>query len=294
MKKHNNFENIVDQLSDLNMYNELYHIPWHEMDLPSTIELQKLVDILREIIFPGYFGDSKVRAETINYIIGARIHLVYSILSKQINRGFCFYCTDASDECADCKQKSRRLSREFISRLPLIKQKLALDAKAAFNGDPANPHISEAIFCYPSMAAITYHRIAHELIQLGVPLIPRIISEIAHSLTGIDIHPGAVIGEGFFIDHGTGVVIGETSIIGNNVRIYQGVTLGAKSFPLNAQGNPVKGIQRHPIVEDDVIIYANATILGRITIGKGAVIGGNVWVSEDVPPGTKVLLNITS
>ncbi len=292
--ENNGFEKIVDQLCDLTKNSDLYHLPWHEMDLPSTEELQKLIDICREILFPGYFGDSKIRKETITYIIGARLHRAYTILQKQINRGFCFFCNDPAQKCGDCKERSLSIAREFITRLPVIKQKLALDALAAYNGDPANPHISEAIFCYPSLTAMTYYRIAHELVLLGVPLIPRIITEIAHSITGIDIHPGAKIGEGFFIDHGTGVVIGETSIIGNNVRIYQGVTLGAKSFPLDSDGHPVKGIQRHPIVEDNVIIYANATILGRVTIGRGAVIGGNVWVSEDVAPGTRVVLKLTT
>lgn len=164
-----------------------------------------------------------------------------------------------------------------------------LDAQAAFCGDPAAKGVGETIFCYPSITALAHHRIAHELYRLEVPLIPRIISEMAHSDTGIDIHPGARIGEYFFIDHGTGTVIGETSVIGNNVRIYQGVTLGARSFPLDDEGNPVKGIPRHPIVEDDVIIYSGATILGRVTIGKGAEIGGNVWLTRDVPPGARVV-----
>lgn len=292
--ENNGFEKIVDQLCDLTMNSDLYHLPWHEIDLPSTGELQKLIDIFREILFPGYFGDSKIRQETITYVIGARLHHAYTILQKQINRGFCFFCNDPAAKCGDCKDQSVSIAREFITRLPVIKQKLALDALAAYNGDPANPHISEAIFCYPSLTAMTYYRIAHELVLLGVPLIPRIIAEIAHSITGIDIHPGAKIGEGFFIDHGTGVVIGETTIIGNNVRLYQGVTLGAKSFPLDSDGHPVKGIQRHPIVEDNVIIYANATILGRVTIGRSAVIGGNVWVSEDVAPGTRVVLKLTT
>jgi serine O-acetyltransferase len=294
MKPKEGFEKVVGHLCDLSKHSALYHIPWHDMDLPSIDEIRNLTDVLRETLFPGYFGDSKVRAETLHHIIGSRIHTAYNLLSKQINRGFCFYCTEPQDKCKDCKEKSQHMAGEFIRKLPYIKKMLASDALAAYNGDPANKHISEAIFCYPSMTAITYHRIAHELLLLGVPLIPRIISEIAHSITGIDIHPGATIGEGFFIDHGTGVVIGETSVIGNNVRIYQGVTLGAKSFPLDEEGNPVKGIKRHPIVEDDVIIYANATILGRITIGRGAIIGGNVWVSEDVPPGTRVVLKLTT
>jgi len=166
---------------------------------------------------------------------------------------------------------------------------LAMDVQAAYEGDPAAKSHGETIFCYPSITAMIHYRIAHALYILDVPLIPRIITEMAHSHTGIDIHPGATISENFFIDHGTGVVIGETTIIGNNVRIYQGVTLGAKSFPLDENGNPMKGIPRHPIVEDDVIIYSGATILGRVTIGRGSVIGGNVWLTESVPPQTNVV-----
>jgi serine O-acetyltransferase len=176
----------------------------------------------------------------------------------------------------------------FIEKLPGIRHLLSTDVQAAYTGDPAAHSYGEAIFCYPSIFALANHRIAHELYRLDVPIIPRIITELAHSRTGIDIHPGAQIGEYFFIDHGTGVVIGETSVIKKNVRIYQGVTLGAKSFPLDENGNPIKGIPRHPVVEDDVIIYSGATILGRITIGRGAEIGGNVWITNDVAPGTRV------
>jgi serine O-acetyltransferase len=176
----------------------------------------------------------------------------------------------------------------FCLRIPLLLPKKE-KGSAAFIGDPAAKSISEIIFCYPNTMAMTYHRIAHELYKSGVPLIPRIISEMAHSRTGIDIHPGAQIGEHFFIDHGTGTVIGETCIIGNNVRIYQGVTLGAKSFPLDENNNPIKDIPRHPIVEDDVTIYSGATVLGRVTIGKGSEIGGNVWITESVPAGTKII-----
>jgi serine O-acetyltransferase len=180
------------------------------------------------------------------------------------------------------------MAHAFMERLPEIRRKLNTDVGAAFEGDPALHSPDEAIFCYPGFQAIISQRLAHELFKLGAPLVPRIITEHAHSLTGIDIHPGAAIGDSFFIDHGTGVVIGETCVIGNNVRIYQGVTLGAKSFPLDENGNPIKGIPRHPIVEDDVVIYSGATILGRITIGKGAVIGGNVWVTSDVAPGSVI------
>jgi serine O-acetyltransferase len=178
--------------------------------------------------------------------------------------------------------------RAFAARLPAVRALLESDVRAAFEGDPAATSVDEAIFCYPGVTAITHHRLAHELYVLGVPLIPRIVSEIAHATTGIDIHPGARIGGSFFIDHGTGVVVGETCVLGERVRLYQGVTLGARSFPLDAQGHPTKGVPRHPIVEDEVTIYAGATILGRITIGRGSTIGGNVWLTRSVPPRSRL------
>jgi serine O-acetyltransferase len=180
------------------------------------------------------------------------------------------------------------LAQAFLARLPEVRRLLATDIQAGFEGDPAATSPEEVLFSYPGLLAITNQRLAHELLKLGVPLLPRMITEQAHSLTGIDIHPGAQIGERFFIDHGTGVVIGETCVIGRNVRIYQSVTLGAKSFPLDAEGHPIKGVPRHPVVEDDVIIYANATILGRITLGQGSAIGGNVWLTRSVPPGSVI------
>ncbi|HIE54109.1 MAG TPA: serine acetyltransferase, partial [Chromatiaceae bacterium] len=213
---------------------------------------------------------------------------VYRLLTEQVMRGFCFECA-SSMTCQECEEKAKALTTAFIEELPRIRSLLATDVEAAYLGDPAAKSHGEVIFCYPSLRALTNYRIAHSLHRLGVPLIPRIITEMAHSDTGIDIHPGAEIGDHFFMDHGTGIVIGETTIIGSRVRIYQGVTLGAKSFPLDEGGNPIKGIPRHPIVEDDVIIYAGATILGRVRIGRGSIIGGNVWVTEDVPPGSKVL-----
>jgi serine O-acetyltransferase len=176
-----------------------------------------------------------------------------------------------------------------MKRLPDVRNLLDSDVLAAYEGDPAAKSKAETIFCYPSISIMTNHRIAHELYKLGVPVIPRIISEMGHSRTGIDIHPGAAIGEEFFIDHGTGVVIGETAIIGNHCRLYQGVTLGALSFPKGADGNPIKGLPRHPILEDNVVVYAGATILGRVTIGAGSTIGGNVWITEDISPGSKVM-----
>lgn len=287
-----NFHKVVDQLCDQSMNSELYHLPWHKMEVPSIPEVQKLIELLREIIFPGYFGESKIRPETLHEVLSARIQSVYLLLIEQIYRGSCFYCYKPSHQCVECEEKSHQLAARFIEKLPSVKHKLALDVLAAYNGDPSIPTISEAVFCNPGITAITCYRIAYELVVLKVPLIPRIISEIAHSITGIDINPEAVIGEKFFIDHGTGVVIGQTAIIGNNVKIYQGVTLGAKSFPVDSSGNPVKDMPRHPIIEDNVIIYSNATILGRVTIGKGAIIGGNVWIIDDVPPGTRVNLKM--
>ena len=184
------------------------------------------------------------------------------------------------------------MASEFISKLPELRKILATDVVAAYNGDPAAKSYGEVICCYPAIKAISNYRIAHILLDLNVPLIPRIITEMAHSETGIDIHPGSRIGSHFTIDHGTGVVIGETCVIGNNVKLYQGVTLGAKSFPLDTDGMPIKGIPRHPIIEDNVIIYSNATILGRITIGHNATIGGNIWVTDDVPANAKLMQDL--
>ncbi len=189
----------------------------------------------------------------------------------------------------ETRQKAQQLTADFISSLPELRRILATDVRAAYIGDPAAMSYGEVICCYPAIKAITNYRIAHVLAQLEIPLLPRIITEMAHSETGIDIHPTATIGESFTIDHGTGVVIGATCIIGNNIKLYQGVTLGAKSFQLDSQGNPVKGVPRHPIIEDNVVIYANSTILGRITIGKDSVIGGNIWITESVPAGSLLI-----
>jgi serine O-acetyltransferase len=271
-------------------YRTVYHRHSDEIPMPSPEVLGEIVEKLRSVLFPGYFGLSELNPETMPYYIGSILDQVARLLTDQIKRGYCFACTrEEFRTCGDCETKSRDLALKFIERLPIIRGLLATDVQAAYDGDPAAKGPGETIFCYPSIKALTNHRIAHELHNLGVDIIPRIIAEMAHSATGIDIHPGARIGERFFIDHGTGTVIGETSIIGRNVRLYQGVTLGAKSFPKDEQDRLVKGLPRHPIVEDDVIIYSGATILGRVTIGKGAVIGGNVWVTHDIPAGAKVL-----
>jgi serine O-acetyltransferase len=244
-----------------------------------------MIELLQAVIFPGYVGNRDVTEESLGYHMGSNLHQASLIMVDEIHRGLCFACQreEIDRDPEICLGQAQRITADFLRRLPEIRRQLALDAVAAYEGDPAASSPSEAIFCYPGVLALTCHRIAHVLYSFGVPLIPRIISEHAHSRTGIDIHPGATIGEKIFIDHGTGVVVGETAVIGNSVRIYQGVTLGAKSFPLDEDGNPIKGIDRHPVIEDDVTIYSGATILGRVTIGKGAVIGGNVWLTRDVP-----------
>jgi serine O-acetyltransferase len=255
-------------------------MPLGRREFPSRTALAALVEELRALLFPGYFGTSELKAETLRFHLGASMDRVLHGLADQIQRGLL-----ASDPtCTDCGSRALALARAFLGRLPEVRRLLATDIQAGFEGDPAATSPEEVLFSYPGFLAITNQRLAHELLRLGVPLLPRMITEYAHGITGIDIHPGAQIGERFFIDHGTGVVIGETCVIGRNVRIYQGVTLGAKSFPLDAEGHPIKGVPRHPVVEDDVIIYSNATILGRITLGKGSAIGGNVWLTRSVPP----------
>lgn len=287
---------VVDALCDVDG-NRWARADWTDpRGLPSRDKLIRFVDLMKMVLFPGYFGTADLSRDSLRYHVGSALDEAMQILHEQITRGQCFLrCRETeacggigAAECSDCRERAIETARHFMGTLPEIRRRLNTDVQASFEGDPALHTPDEAIFCYPGLQAVTAQRIAHELFRLGAPLIPRIITEHAHSLTGIDIHPGASIGDGFFIDHGTGVVIGETCVIGSNVRIYQGVTLGAKSFPLDENGNPIKGIPRHPIVEDDVVIYSGATILGRITIGKGSVIGGNVWVTSDLPPGSVV------
>ena len=283
----------VSELSDKHSYEGLFHQYKDGDPLPSGKSLRRIVELSREILFPGYFGNSTVHRRTLNYHIGVNVEELFGLLTEQIQAGLCFGLENTPSDNVIKKIPDRdtaaSIAARFISRLPEIRRILATDVEAAYYGDPAATCFGEIICCYPIIRAITNYRIAHELYMLNVPLIPRIITEMAHSETGIDIHPGAQIGHHFTIDHGTGVVIGATCIIGNNVKLYQGVTLGAKSFPLDENGNPIKGIARHPILEDDVIVYSNATILGRITIGKGATIGGNIWVTESVPAGSRIV-----
>jgi serine O-acetyltransferase len=258
--------------------------------LPSRKVLLEVVERLRGVIFPRYFGVSNVSEEALRFHLGATLDHLRPILEEQIERCLVFVRDDAPEQGAECRVRAQDVVRELFQRLPAVRIVLATDVQAAFDGDPAATSPDEAIFCYPGITAVTCQRLAHELYKLEVPLLPRMITEYAHTLTGIDIHPGAQIGERFFIDHGTGVVIGETCIIGKNVCLYQGVTLGAKSFPKDKNAIPIKGIARHPIVEDEVTIYGGATILGRITIGKGSVVGGNVWLTRSIRPHTKVVL----
>ncbi len=281
---------VVEKLCRQESYEAVIHRSHHDIPMPSVEALSEAVENLRAILFPGYFGPPELTPQNMRYYVGSTLDRTFQLLSEQVKRGFCFANEPGEyGEIGACEKKSFDLTSQFISQLPQIRYLLSTDIEAAYEGDPAAKHPGETIFCYPSIRALTNHRIAHELECLRVPLIPRIITELAHSSTGIDIHPGAQIGKRFFMDHGTGIVIGETTIIGNNVRIYQGVTLGAKSFPKDDRGKLIKGIPRHPIVEDDVVIYSGATILGRVTIGKKSVIGGNVWLTQDVPPNSRIV-----
>jgi serine O-acetyltransferase len=281
---------VIEQLSDPSTYGVVCHEHKLGEPMPSLTNLQRIIDMVREILFPGYFGNTSLRPNTTRHYMGVYVDELYELLSQEILAGMCFECEDEkSDKVVRHNERAKEAALGFIEFLPEIRRQLVTDVNAIYLNDPAARNLGEVIFCYPAIRAITNYRMAHKMLELKVPLIPRFISEMAHSETGIDIHPRARIGEFFTIDHGTGVVIGSTSIIGNNVKIYQGVTLGAKSFPLDENGNPIKGIPRHPIVEDDVVIYSGATILGRITIGKGSVIGGNVWVIQDVPPNSRIV-----
>lgn len=258
-----------------------------KIELPSRSNCVDIMHQLRSVLFPGYFQLNEYSEERIGFHVGAMMDRIAINLQEQIRRGFCFSCKNEGD-FQSCAVRSEKITGDFLEQIPDIMLLLCEDVQAAYEGDPAAKSPAETIFCYPGIFAITNHRVAHELYKLGVPVIPRIISENAHNVTGIDIHPGAKIGKRFFIDHGTGVVIGETTIIGERVRIYQGVTLGAKSFPLDENGNPIKGVDRHPIIEDDVVIYAGATILGRITVGAHSIVGGNVWLTQGVPPESSI------
>lgn len=257
-----------------------------EREMPSREALRDIMEGFFSVLYPDQFGLPDLTEEGIDYFVGHTLDETLHALNIQIQRELQFSCNAEEDHTVKHATKALHVTREFAAKLPQIAALLESDVRAGYQGDPAAKSIDEVRFCYPGVTAITHHRIAHELYSMGLTLLARIIAELAHSATGIDIHPGATIGGSFFIDHGTGVVIGETALIGERVRLYQAVTLGAKRFPMGEDGELVKGIPRHPIVQDDVVIYAGATILGRVTIGHGSTIGGNVWITRDIPPGS--------
>jgi serine O-acetyltransferase len=285
---HLEVDSIVDELRALRMAS-LESRNRHDRPprLPSRRILASVAEGLSAAMFPNRLGSSELADEGIDHYVGHTLNMTLRELMVQIQHEL-HYNSGLEVLSDEDRAQSVAITQDFAKRLPEVRSLLESDIKAAYEGDPAARNVDEVLVCYPGIMAITHYRLAHVLHGLGVPLIARMISEIAHSTTGIEIHPGAQIGGSFFIDHGTGVVIGETAIIGQNVRLYQAVTLGAKRFPVDENGALVKGNLRHPIVEDDVVIYAGATILGRITIGRGSTIGGNVWLTRSVPPGSNI------
>lgn len=257
-------------------------------NLPVRDKILEILELLTELLFPGYTGKRKVTQGNVKFVVVDILCHVYIELSEQIERAYRYRCRMESCDTGDCERMAQDATDYLLNQIPRIRELLKSDVMAAFDGDPAAKSYEEIIISYPCIMAISTHRIAHELYFKEVPLIPRIMAECAHSATGIDIHPGAKIGRSFFIDHGTGVVIGETTVIGENVKIYQGATLGALSFPKDERGRIIKGGKRHPTIEDNVTIYAEATILGDVIIGKNSVIGGNVWIKESVLPNVLV------
>ncbi len=278
-------EKIIASCNDQECYTHVDYEP-----IPSRECVIEIIDRLRELLFPGYFTRGKLDPVNLKYSLGQSATVVFDMLSEQISRSIRHDCLRYNQACSECEEQGHRLALRLLEQIPGVRKILATDIQASFQGDPAAKSFDEIIFSYPGIYAMAVYRIAHKLFEYDVPLLPRIMTEHAHSVTGIDIHPGAEIGESFVIDHGTGVVIGETTVIGQNVRIYQGVTLGALSIPKDS-GDQFRGRKRHPTIEDNVIIYAGATILGGDTvIGARSVIGGNVWLTRSVPPDTTVIL----
>jgi serine O-acetyltransferase len=258
--------------------------------LPSRDDAVRILDLLFEILYPGYFGERGLSESSVGYVVGHKMAELYDLLTEQVYRAIKHECRRLGSVCTHCKLRSEDVAVDFLRELPGLRELLAEDVEAAYAGDPAAKSYGEIIFSYPGAFAVTVYRIAHVLLRLGVPLLPRMMTEHAHTIAGIDIHPGAAIGRRFFIDHGTGVVVGETTIIGDDCQLYQGVTLGAMNPKAERRDHP-GGRKRHPTLEDRVTIYAGATILGGETvIGHDSVIGGNVWLTESVPPGTQVFI----
>lgn len=264
------------------------HIDYEQ--IPNERQVVEIISKCREILFPGFFSREKLDPVNLKYSLGRAVTDLFDLLAEQVTSSIRHDCFRYDLPCSDCGEQGQKIAIEFLESIPALRKILADDVRAAYEGDPAAKSHDEIIFSYPGILALTVYRAAHQLYQLGVPLLPRIMTEYAHRVTGIDIHPGAKIGRCFVIDHGTGVVIGETTQIGDNVRIYQGVTLGALSLPKDA-GQRFRGKKRHPTIDDDVIIYSGATILGGETvIGARSVIGGNVWLTESVPADTRVMM----
>lgn len=257
--------------------------------IPSQESLLKIIDLYMTVMMPGYYGNQNVDKVNARFYLGDKINRLYTLLQEQIRKCFTHECREPRFDCQDCSARASENTLALLNKIPGLRAVLAKDINAAYDGDPAAKSLEEIVFCYPGVRAVTIYRLAHELHAQGVPIIPRMLTEYGHTMTGCDIHPAAEIGSPFFIDHCTGVVIGETAIIGRNVRIYQGVTLGGASFPKDEDGRLIRDAKRHPTIEDDCVIYAGATILGGDTvIGKGSVIGGNVWLTHSVAPFTKV------
>jgi serine O-acetyltransferase len=278
-------EQVIESCQDPDTYTHIDAEPIH-----SENYVLDILDKFREILFPGYFTREKLDPVSLRYSLGKAVTTLYDMLAVQVSHNIRHDCLRYDLPCSECDERGQYIALAVLEQIPAIRRMLATDVQAAYDGDPAAKSHDEIVFSYPGLHAILVYRVAHILYSLEVPLLPRIMTEHAHSVTGIDIHPGATIGERFVIDHGTGVVIGETTQIGNNVRIYQGVTLGALSLPKDA-GRLLRGKKRHPTIEDDVIIYSGATILGGETvIGTRSVIGGNVWITESVPPDTTVVM----
>ncbi len=283
--------NLSKVVSDLRRSREETHKIRHlgrVRELPSKDALEDILAGIFASLFPTHYGRADLTDESIDYFVGDVLSVALNKLAEQIRRGLYFSSNNRLEEERGFDDLAQTLTTQFAGFLPTIRALIVSDIRAAMNGDPAATSVSEILLCYPGVSASIHYRIAHALYQLDSPLIARFISEIAHSRTGVDIHPGAQIDEGFFIDHGTGVVIGQTAILGKNIRLYQAVTLGAKRFPADEEGNLLKGNDRHPILEDDVVIYAGATVLGRITIGARSTIGGNVWLTKSVPPDSNI------
>lgn len=284
-----NFDSLTDQI--VSTYQDDSGINFIDVrNLPAREKVRHILELLLELLFPGYQGLRKLTRDNVRSVTHELLVILSRDLKEQIELALRHACKIKACPTCDCSDLAEFHTKELLNRIPAIRQVLKTDIEAAYDGDPAAESFEEIVISYPFILAIAVHRIAHELYRMEIPLISRMMSEYAHSQTGIDIHPGARIGNQFFIDHGTGVVIGETSVIGSGVKIYQGVTLGALSFPKDDRGQIIRGNKRHPTLEDNVTIYAEATILGDITIGRGAVVGGNVWIRESVPPETMVAI----